>query len=478
MTDVEFPPDEKVAWFGSFTRGEVIGATAAIVVGAGSLWVGRLAVGIVLVLLILVWTFLPRPTPLRLMVPAWVRWLVRGRKHWAAPLRGSKGMPPQLRKVQIKLAPERIELASGVVPGVVVQRNDVTVLFRADRESLVFAAAEERSSAFASWADILSGTCVERGSELAPTMIGWTDVHRAAESEALVEHHSMFGVQGPATEDYDEFVSGFGGVAAEHQVIVWVTLRKSAAWRAVRAAGFEGCAEEQMMSAAVSIGDAIRGEMGRCGITVSALLAPVEIGRVISELCDPFAPAEPLTAKERFGLADNVGPAQVAVGRHQVEMDHSVHRAFVVSWPKNTVDAGWMWRPLSIDGPKFTSCVFEPLPPSSADRQRDALATRGVANAEMNATTKRGHVSEKDRRKVQALRRAEVAVASGHQELDGYGLVVLSARSVAELNQRTQDLRQAMRQCGRASVRELVGQHDEGLAAALPIGTEVQAAAE
>ena len=82
----------------------------------------------------------------------------------------------------------------------------------------------------------------------------------------------------------------------------------------------------------------------------------------------------------------------------------------------------------------------------------------------------RGRVRTTDKRKTQALQSAEQAVAAGHQELDGYGLIVISARTPQDLNRRCQMLRQKLRETGRAGVRELTGQHDIGFAAALPLG--------
>jgi hypothetical protein len=74
------------------------------------------------------------------------------------------------------------------------------------------------------------------------------------------------------------------------------------------------------------------------------------------------------------------------------------------------------------------------------------------------------------------LLRAEAAVSDGHQELDAYTLVVISAASRDELDARCHALRRRLREAGRATVRELSGEHDFGLAAALPLGVHVAAA--
>ena len=71
--------------------------------------------------------------------------------------------------------------------------------------------------------------------------------------------------------------------------------------------------------------------------------------------------------------------------------------------------------------------------------------------------------------------RAERAVSEGHGELDAYMLIVVSASSREDLDRRCQSLRRRLRECGHASVRELSGEHDRGLAAALPLGMRVGA---
>lgn len=136
-----------------------------------------------------------------------------------------------------------------------------------------------------------------------------------------------------------------------------------------------------------------------------------------------------------------------------------------------------MWKPLGMDGPKVVTVVFEPIAPSRADARREALTTRAASNNTMVAIS-RGRVRTTDRRKTQALQSAEQAVAAGHQELDGYGLIVMSARTPQDLDQRCQLMRQKLRETGRAGLRELTGLHDDGFAAALPLGVYLKPSVE
>ena len=119
--------------------------------------------------------------------------------------------------------------------------------------------------------------------------------------------------------------------------------------------------------------------------------------------------------------------------------------------------------------------MFEPVPPSRADRQRDSRRSIGSRNNAAAAAEGDGHVRVKNVRKVDALHRAERAVSEGHGELDAYMLIVVSASSREDLDRRCQSLRRRLRECGHASVRELSGEHDRALAAALPLGMRVGA---
>ncbi len=121
--------------------------------------------------------------------------------------------------------------------------------------------------------------------------------------------------------------------------------------------------------------------------------------------------------------------------------------------------------------------VYAGVAPSVADTRREALTNRSESNNQVTAGRK-GRVRTRDKQKSSALLAAEEAVAGGHQELDGYSLVVVSGRSVDELNQRSARLRQAMRQAGRGEVREMTAHHDHALVAALPLGIWIRETVE
>lgn len=474
ITAVEFPPAERVNLYGSLSRGELIGAAVATMVFGAGIAAGLLIQSAAVAVVVLGWTFAPtRRRPLRLLVPAWVRWQLRRDRTWTAPLRGQPAPPPFLRGVDVQLA----EGETGGDPiGVVVNRRAYTVMFAVDRAALTFSADADQARALAGWGEALGALCVERHTELVPERVGWTDLHRAADPAALVRYHDAHGVAGPGSEDYAEHISAFGSLAAAHEVIVWATVTQAGRLRVARRVGLRGSVGEVMCAAAVRAGLALRGELADRGFTVGALLSPAAIGRLLVHAMDPYRPADPTSNRERFGLAERTIPdSQVTVERDVVIVDRAYHRVFAAGWPTVPVDGSWLWKPLAVEGPKIVTAVFEPVPPSRADRQRNSRRSIGSRNNAAAATEGDGHVHVKNIKKVDALRRAERAVSEGHAELDAYLLIVVSAPNRAELELRCNTLRRRLRECGHASVRELSGSHDWALAAALPVGAHVAA---
>lgn len=471
MNAVEFPPAERVNLFGNFSRGELIGAGAAVGVFGGGVLTGWLFESLGVAAVILLWTFTPtRHRPMRVLVPAWLRWGLRRKRTWSAPIKGGASAPAFLDGVEVVLA-------GGDHPGpigVVVAQRSFTVMFSVSRSALAFSNEAEQVEAFRSWGEVLGALCVERNTELTAEKVGWTDLHRAADPSSLVRYHDTFGVDGPATADYDAHLRTFGSLAAEHDVVVWATVTQAGRFRIAKRMGLRGNPAEVMQAAAIHAGNTLRGELGDRGFTVGALMAPAEIGRVLTSAIDPYRPMEPTTRRERFGLAERTTPEnQVTVKRDMVIVDRAYHRCFAVKWPTVAVHLLWLWRPLAVDGPKLVTTVFEPVPPSRADRQRDTSRSIGVKNNMSAAGEGDGHIRVKNLKKVDALHRAERAVAEGHGELDAYMLIVVSANDPDLLDRRCHTLRRRLRECGHASVRELSGEHDLALASALPLGLRV-----
>ena len=152
--------------------------------------------------------------------------------------------------------------------------------------------------------------------------------------------------------------------------MVWATVTQAGRFRLAKRAGMRGSVTDVMHGAAVTAGTTLRGELADRGFTVGPLMSPVDIGRLVTHGMDPYRPLEPRTGRERFALAERTIPeSQVTVQRDAVMVDRAYHRAFAVEWPSVAVHASWLWKPLAVDGPKVVTTVFEPVPPSRADRQ-------------------------------------------------------------------------------------------------------------
>jgi hypothetical protein len=425
-----------------------------------------------------------RGRPARSRVTAELRWVMRRDRDWTESaavgdvgrdLAATRQAPTFLQEV----VPRTVESPHAGAPvGVVQAHASFTVVLPVSAASLAFEPPEQQVARFQRWGDALGGLCVEPGGGLRVERVAWTDLHGPAALDRSGDERLAHRADGPAALDYRDYVDAMHDTATGHRVVVSVTVTRAALLRAARGHGFEGEPDTVMSDAAALVATEVAGDLQRAGFSVGAPLAASEISRLLSTALHPFGRLPPSPwGHERFGLPIPVTPHRVKVERRQVIVDDTYHRVFAITWPRIAVDPAWAWMPLGADGPKLTSVVFEPVAPSRADARREALASRSAANNQILGL-RRGRVRTVDLRKTGALHAAERAVAAGHQELDGYGLVAVAGRSLDDLNRRVQVLRQRLREAGRAGLVELDGWHDVGLAAALPIGHWVRPTVE
>ena len=475
---VAWPPEEKVKLIGTLSRPEVIGAGLAVAVAVVGIIAQQSVVAVAVIVPVLTWTFARvRGMPLRTRTTIRVRWWSsRRRRVWTAPIRTKCGAAPCLRDVRLLMTVDPTgdrPVAAVVAAGA----GSYTVVFDVDGSSLAFLQAADQSSRFAAWGTVLGSLCTTDDRTLTAARIAWVDLHQAADPGALVAYHQLHGTPGPASGDYVAHLDGLGATGAAHRVLVAVTLTRAGQLRTARQDGLTGTVEEIMMAATVNVAGDVASRLTTAGYRCGPLLTPAEIGRVIVEAGDPFAARrDTLTTLERFAVAERYGPEQITLERHQLAIDGAYHRVFALTWPKIAVAQDWMWRPLGVEGPKIVTTVFEPIPAHRAAMHREALTTRAESNVSIIAARRR--VRTIDRRKTAALHAAERKVSDGHQELDGYALVVITARTPVDLARRCQLLRQRLHESGRAGLRELTGEHDVGWAAALPIGLHIASATE
>jgi hypothetical protein len=482
---VEWPPDEKVKLIGSLSRPEVVGVGVALAVFGVGIAVGRPLLFGCLAVPVVVWTMGSwRGAPARSRVMAELRWLMRRDRDWTASvavgdvgrdLAATRQAPTFLQGVVLRSVESP---HAGARAGVVQVRGSFTVVLPVSAASLAFEPPEQQVARFQRWGDVLGGLCVEPGSGLRVERVAWTDLHSPAALDRNGDERLAHRAHGPAALDYRDFVNAVHETATCHRVVVSVTVTRAAQLRAARGHGFDGEPDAMMSDAAALVASEVAGDLQRAGFSVGAPLTAGEISRLLSTALHPFDRLPPSPwGHERFGVPIPVTPHRMRVERQQVIVDDTYHRVFAITWPRIAVDPAWAWMPLAADGPKLTSVVFEPVAPSRADARREALASRSAANNQILGL-RRGRVRTVDLRKTGSLHAAERAVAAGHQELDGYGLVAVAGRSLDDLNHRVQVLRQRLREAGRAGLVELDGWHDVGLAAALPIGHWVRPTVE
>jgi len=486
MSEISWPPPGKVKYLGFLSVPDLIWWAAAVgcaVVGilGGFPWVGLATASVVAM-----WGRAQLGgVRVRTRARELARWRVRGERSWSAPLRGSSkssSSGPLLRGLHLSALAD-----AGRLVGVVRSRqasllggmSSFTAMFPVECDSTTFLSDGAREQQFGRWGDVLGAQCVERGSSLTAERVTWTDVHRATNPHALQVDHERWGVPGPASEDYREFLSGFGQVAADHVTVVAVTVTSAQLAVARRETGLAGPVDEVLRRAVLQVAKGVRARMAGAGFRVGEMYRPVDVARMVVAAGDPFdvTPGE-LSGKERFGLPERLGPESVAVHRDSVAIDGAYHRAFVLGWPKTLVRPEWMWRLMSLPGPNMITAVFEAVSPSRADRDREARASRQRANNTIVAARRGGVVRVADSTRDSSLRADEAAVAQGHEELDVYAVVVITARTEVALNARCAELRNVARESGKASVRELRGAHDVGWRLALPLGDRVADAKE
>lgn len=479
MSEMWWPSADKVRYLGFLSSPDLVWAASAVLVGAGGIMFGQVLWCSLLAAVMVLYGVI-RWGGVRLRTRVWrqLTWWTRSGKTWNAPLRGDKGRPSRMLGGMILDAVSDGGHLVGVVRARrgrwIWARSSYTVMWPVTCDSVTFAGAAERDRRLALWGDVLGSQCVERDEGLYAERLSWTDVHRAANPHALRLDHARLGVAGPATADYEAHLDGFGTVASAHVVIVSATVTTGQLARAKRE-GMTGSVDEVLRAAAISVGKSVRARLNGAGFRCGDLHRPVDVARLIVEAGDPYAPLpDVLVGKERYGLPTRTGPNSVEVDRRHVAIDGAYHRCFQLQWPKAQVAPEWMWRPLAVEGPKLVTTVFEALPPSRADQEREGRASRQRSNSVIVAGRRGGEESIRDERKRKMLRADEAAVGQGHDELDCWSMVVITARTPDELNRRATQLREALRVAGKANVRELVGLHDSGVRLALPLGDMVR----
>ena len=481
MSSYVFPPHERTKFLLGLTRSQTITVGAAIAVVTVAAAAGAVLIGAVIAAPVLAGGLMSlggvpvRSRATNALRFRWRRW--RRTDAWSAPLVGHGTLAPCLIGVSLRLAEPRDEWAVGEPVGVVQARNNLSIVLPVVGPQMALLGEQETDDHLAAFGDVLASVCGER-SERAIARLSWTDVHGAADPEALARFHRDRGVAGPATDEYREYIGRVAGAAADHAVYVTVTVDRSSR-RAHGSRTGRSVVGSSLATVVVDEALALARELGHRGFDVGRPLSPLGLSRLLRQLGDPFSPT-PLvpTLAERLALPEKgqEGPSQITAHRLFVSIDGAVHRAYQLRWPARSVAGDWMRTLLAAaGGPKFTTVVFEPIAPSRSVRRLSTEMARSSSNNEVQARRK-GRVTAKGDAQLAALKARESELIDGHAEMDSYAVIVVSARTEEELDERSMALERAAQRCGGARVRPLDTQHDIGWAAALPIGLRVERA--
>ncbi|MEQ1703083.1 MAG: SCO6880 family protein [Ilumatobacteraceae bacterium] len=473
-----FPATEAPAMVGVLKRDQVMAIGIGVMVAVAAFSAGAPLIGFAVALVAAGWALLPAPgtgLPLRKWLAAELRWKFgRSAKAWSAPITSEAGrddVPGCLRDVRYLVADPVGLWSVGAAIGVVRAGHEFSVVFPVEGPQIAMLANESQLAQLSRWGVVLSQACSERG-EAGVSRISWTDVHGAADPDALIDYHRKFGVDGPTSADYQQFLSGVVTSSATHRTFVTVSVnaRKVGVLKARGAERIQlmcNAAAEQAMAVATALTDE--------GFVVGRPLTPLALSRLVQSIGDPYvALPRATTALERAGLPEpgQSGPRHVVPNREWVEVDGAVHRAFQIRFPAREVPGDWLFKLLDVQGPKVITMIYRPVPPTQSINKLDAELARVGSNNEVSRRRK-GRVSVRQRREQMSIESREVELVAGHQEVKVVGLVAMCGRDPEEVVNRGKVLQRTAQRQGGARVTPLETQHAEGWAAALPVGVEI-----
>lgn len=297
----------------------------------------------------------------------------------------------------------------------------------------------------------------------------------------LDEHRSWVGehlAAEPLTDvrtAYEALLREAGSQATRHEVLVTVTV----AIGKVRRRRDES---DRVSTAAAALLGEMRlfaQRLEGAGLIVSGVLSPSEWARAMRLRLDP---SSRLVLDGRLrSLGDAAGGANPASAGPSVAVsewnawhtDGSWHRALhVTEWPRIDVEATWLSDLMLYAGSVRTmSVILEPVARSKSQRSivRDAAKIESDA---AHRAEKGFRVGAKHRRAKQAVEEREEELVAGYGEFVYAGLLCVTAPTLAELDDATDEVSQVAASLG-VEVRPLHGRHDIAMVATLPVARGV-----
>ena len=402
-----------------------------------------------------------------------LRWPHRHR--WAArvPMLGGPTPPPDLPPFleglelhEIPTRRPRTPRASGV--GVVIDPRAqlASATLRVQGDAFALLEHDDQARVLDGWGSALAGFCRERS---AVTRVAWSEWAAPA---SLDEHLAFVREQhgdrrpGPHWRDYLDLVTRAGPLTIAHETLVTLTVDRHRTRTPDLDPGVALLDELELFA----------DRLEHAGLNVDPPLGPGEVALAVRLRTDPSA-APRLTARrqrlaEQAGVVapHNLAPLAVDTAWRHVTVDQALHRCYwIADWPRLEMPSDWLATLLLHPGGiRTVTVVHEPVPPSRSRRAIDREVTRLTSDEEERV--RRGfRVRAQHRRAHTEVLAREAELVAGYAELRYAGFVTVTAFDPHSLDDQAADWEQVAAQCG-VELRALDGQHDLGVAAALPLG--------
>lgn len=269
------------------------------------------------------------------------------------------------------------------------------------------------------------------------------------------------GLDGPALDSYRQVVEVIGETP-HHEVLLTLTMARPRSQPAIECVpGIRGHLK------------LLAERLTAAGFT-SRALDETALAMALRRRLDPAGRGSPQTISdlaEAAGVAacSGVGPLCAVEHWDHVQLDATWHRAFyVLDWPRSGIPAPWMSDLLLALPTGRTFCVV--LEPVSIRASRRAVE-RQAAKLDSDEEQRRRHGfrigAEHDATRT-ALAARESELVAGHTEFDFAGIIVLSAATLPELEQKESQARSAAAAAG-VEMAPLHGRHATAMGLCLPI---------
>ncbi|HWW43785.1 MAG TPA: SCO6880 family protein [Acidimicrobiia bacterium] len=401
-----------------------------------------------------------------------------GQQHrWAArvPLLGGDGsapdLPPFLAGLEVQERPTgrpRAPRAAGVGLVVDAQAQLVSATVRVQGDAFALLEHDDQARVLDSWGAALAGFCRERSAISRVTWSEWAAPASLEDHLRFVRDQRDGDAPDPHWRDYVELVGRAGPLTIAHETLITLTVDRR------RTRGRVGA--DPAIDALLDEVELFVDRVEHAGLGVDPPLGPGELAVAVRLRTDPSAAARLATRRQRLAerarvvAPHNLAPLAVDVGWRQVRVDQALHRCFwIADWPRLEMPADWLATLLLHPGGiRTVTVVHEPVSPTRSRRAVDREVTRLSSDEEERV--KRGfRVRAQHRRAESEVLAREAELVAGYAELRYAGFLTVTAFDQRSLDEQSADWVQVAAQCG-VELRALDGQHDLGVAVALPVG--------